>query len=492
MTKFSETDQIPYRYGLDELPADITRRELLYFFSFGHEEKEFIAEKSRFPSYQLVMGIHLGAYRFIGKPQYYPENTPYVIIRFVADTLGLGDGFVPLKYSDRERTRREHARVTREFLELSHFTTDKHQLLIEYLIQKSPDPGHIPDWIKSAEDFLRTKYFVLPSVKALRRLILSARHQSMERVILHINSQIPTEYEDRLEEMLKSQGETAPLWNSLTNKNIYSATPAKLSEALGCIKDIRELELKKMDLGSIPYRYVRHLAQQGLCLSAKELRDYSILRRRAIVAVTLRDLESELTDIAIQMNDEILSGVFQRGENRSKKYFRKHRRVIQRVVSAFRFISDIHLDESLQPFEKIDQINEKLPPEKLRSIREETEMINVPRGSEKLYFASQGHTTIQKYLPALLETFKIVSSSKKDPVLEAVDYYLKRRCEGKGGIGQDAPTRFIQEARWKRIVFDSRGGLKTKPWVLCLADRLRTSFRQGSLEIEGARQYQYT
>ena len=32
MVKFSETDQIPSRYGLDELPADITRRELLYFF----------------------------------------------------------------------------------------------------------------------------------------------------------------------------------------------------------------------------------------------------------------------------------------------------------------------------------------------------------------------------------------------------------------------------------------------------------------------------
>ena len=31
MAKFPETDQIPYRYGLDELPADITRRELLYF-----------------------------------------------------------------------------------------------------------------------------------------------------------------------------------------------------------------------------------------------------------------------------------------------------------------------------------------------------------------------------------------------------------------------------------------------------------------------------
>ena len=30
MVKFSKTDQIPCRYGLDELPADITHQELLY------------------------------------------------------------------------------------------------------------------------------------------------------------------------------------------------------------------------------------------------------------------------------------------------------------------------------------------------------------------------------------------------------------------------------------------------------------------------------
>ena len=35
MVKFSKTDQISCRYGLDELPADITKRELLYFFSFN-------------------------------------------------------------------------------------------------------------------------------------------------------------------------------------------------------------------------------------------------------------------------------------------------------------------------------------------------------------------------------------------------------------------------------------------------------------------------
>jgi hypothetical protein len=58
MAKFNETDQIPYRHGLDELPADITRRELLYYFSFNHTERQFLRAKGRFPAHQIVLGIY--------------------------------------------------------------------------------------------------------------------------------------------------------------------------------------------------------------------------------------------------------------------------------------------------------------------------------------------------------------------------------------------------------------------------------------------------
>jgi hypothetical protein len=481
MAKFSETNQIPYRYGLDELPADITHRELRYFFSFNPTERQFVREKGHFSSHQIVIGIHLAAYRFIGRPQYYPENTPSIIIQHVADSLKLDDGVIPFIYSDRERTRRDHIKITREFMGLGLFNPANHQRLIGYLIQKAPDPGHIPAWIKSAEDFLRANQFVLPTVKILRRLILSARNQTMENVVSYINS--------HLDGLLESQNETGVFWNSVIDKNIYSPTTKKLSMALEHIKGIRELSLNEIDLDSIPLSHVRYLAQQGVRLNALRLKTYTPSRKYAIVVVTLAELESDLIDVVIQMNDEILAGVYQRAQTRADKYYKKHRRMVTRVIHAFRFMSRIHLDDGLSPLDKIARIDERLPPEKLRSIRDETDIIDVPRGSEKLYFASQGYQTIEKYLPKLLETIQIIASSKTDPVLEAADYYLKRRLEGKRCIGQDAPTGFVQEARWKRIVFDSNGRLKAKSWVLCLTDKLRTAFRQGYLEIEGARQY---
>jgi hypothetical protein len=99
MAKFSVTYQIPCRYGLDELPADITKRELLYFFSFKPTERQCVQAKGRFPAHQIVLGIHLAAYRFIGRPQYYPDNTPSIIIQHLADSLKLDGDVISLIYS---------------------------------------------------------------------------------------------------------------------------------------------------------------------------------------------------------------------------------------------------------------------------------------------------------------------------------------------------------------------------------------------------------
>lgn len=49
MIKFSKIDQIPYRYGLDELPADITQRELLYFFLSIPSRDSLSGKKGAFP-----------------------------------------------------------------------------------------------------------------------------------------------------------------------------------------------------------------------------------------------------------------------------------------------------------------------------------------------------------------------------------------------------------------------------------------------------------
>jgi len=482
-------DRIPYRYGLDAIPVDITRQELLYYFSLTEDKQAFIEQYCRLSASRIALSIQLGAYGFIGRPQEKPEEAPPIVIRFLAEALKLQGDFIPLDYSNRSMTRWDHDNMARQFLGLSLFSPQQHDILIDYLIQLYPDPENYSDWIKKAEDFLREKRFVLPTVNVLRRLVTSARHQSLESVYNQIYSQLGDDRINKLELLLGNDDEVRSKWFGLTNKYVYIATTTKVSEVLNRIKQIRELSLHEIDMATLPDRYLQHLAYQGVRLSSKQLKKCALLRRYATMAVALRALESEFIDIAMQMNDEILSGVFLRGKQRLGIYLKKHRKTIDQVLYAFNFMSDTLMDNTLNPVEKVEHISQEIPSDKMRTLRQQTDQLNIPRGSEGVYFASGGYQTIQKYLPQLLETITIISPSKHDPLVEAAQYFLERKQEGKPGIGNDAPIDFIQEKRWKGIVFDQNGKPKSKPWIVCLADGLRKSFRQGSLEITGARQY---
>jgi TnpA family transposase len=134
-------------------------------------------------------------------------------------------------------------------------------------------------------------------------------------------------------------------------------------------------------------------------------------------------------------------------------------------------------------------INSEIPEEKMEELKNKSASLNIPRGTERLYFASKSYQKIQKYLPQLIETFKISSIMKNDPLIVASEYYLKRKKEGLTGIGQDAPTDFIIQKNWGKVIFDQSGSLKTKPWIVCLADSLRTSLRRGSINVDGTKQY---
>ena len=135
------------------------------------------------------------------------------------------------------------------------------------------DSSQAKTHVKNAEDFLRINNYVLPSLGELKRLVISARHQSLEQVIQHINSHLGDGRIDMLEKLLLTGDTGTSGWTVLTRKNILKATSEKVSEVLNRIKEVRHLSLKELDFTKLPPRHVDYLAQQGIRASTKQLRD---------------------------------------------------------------------------------------------------------------------------------------------------------------------------------------------------------------------------
>jgi hypothetical protein len=220
--------QMTYRYGLEALPHDISKRELLFYFSFTEEQYDYIHRHCRLLQYRVVLAIQLGALRFIGRPEYAPESAPISILKFLIQNLQLSDELLPLTYSVRLPAGRQHIQLAREFLDLSPFPTEQHGFLIDLLTNIAPDPGHIPDWLKQAEDCLRRNKFVLPPVMVLRRIVLTARQTALERVYEKVGKQLGS-FEGEFDKLLALDETGKTPWSELTNKNILKASPVACS-----------------------------------------------------------------------------------------------------------------------------------------------------------------------------------------------------------------------------------------------------------------------
>jgi len=74
---------LAYRYNLEVLPADITRKEIIHFFYLSDEDISFIKQKGRLSPYRIAMAVLIGSYKFIGR---FPKNineTPEPIIKYL-------------------------------------------------------------------------------------------------------------------------------------------------------------------------------------------------------------------------------------------------------------------------------------------------------------------------------------------------------------------------------------------------------------------------
>jgi len=487
VTEIKKPNTITYRYGLELLPTDVTKKEILSFFHLDQRDIQFINQKARLYPYRIAMAIQIGSYRFIGRLQNFIDNTPAPIVNYLYRILNIDAHKYPFEYSDRIKTLSDHNKTVKEYLKIKNFPATCQQMIINYLVDQAPDPGHYPSWIRLAENYLRSNNYILPPNKALGRIILSARRNGLNSIIDQLWSQFTTETKCNLDKLLSN--ETDQGWNKYTNKRFYKASSKKVTEVLNSINDIRKLNLNSISFEGIHKNYIKFFAQRGIQMSSKQLNDQSEKSRYVLMVITLRNLLVELTDISIQMNDEIVSEVFLKGETKSNDHFRKNKKTVKSILSAFHFMSGTLMDGELSDSDKLKVIKEKIPEDKMEELNSKSATLNIPRGTEKLYFASNSYQKVQKYLPYLIETFKMSSVIKNDPLIEAAEYYLQRKNEGIGGIGEDAPIDFINRESWKKVILDNDNKPRTKPWIVCLADCLRNSLRKGSINIDGTKQY---
>jgi Domain of unknown function (DUF4158) len=98
-----------------QLSTDPTPEQPIDCFRLTFEDHKLAHAKLE-PHNRLGLGVQLGTLRFLGTFVPNPTAVPNVVVRFVAEQLGITDTRVLKAYLKRRRTRFEHAQAIREHL----------------------------------------------------------------------------------------------------------------------------------------------------------------------------------------------------------------------------------------------------------------------------------------------------------------------------------------------------------------------------------------
>ena len=197
----------------------------------------------------------------------------------------------------------------------------------------------------------------------------------------------------------------------------------------------------------------RQLAREGAVAPAFLLSDYSLRRRRATLTAQTIDLETRLSDTAIEMFDKLIGSLFTKANKRKERRIHASTRDVGRLMRLFDqtigALTEARAKDS-DPFAIIDDaVGWRRLLDAKPQVKALAEMVN----EDVLITAAEKYSGYRKYVPAFLDTFEFKATNPKNPVLAAVKVLRELNQSGQRDVPADAPMPF-KSKRWKQLVME--------------------------------------
>jgi hypothetical protein len=277
---------------------------------------------------KLGFALQLVTVRYVGLFLEDPLDVPTVVVDFVADQLGIDDPSQVKRYTEREKTRFDHAWEIQRAYGLKDFA-EVEEKLREWVAARSWTSGDGPKAIfNDAVRWLRERDVLLPGLTTLARLVASVRDETTQRLWQTLKSLLTVGQRYVLDQLV----EVPPGAHVSDLERWRKGPPRRASgpsmvKALDQVAEIMGLELASMRLEDlVPPRRLTELARYGMTAKATALRRHPDARRLATLMATVRHLEAKSVDDTLELLDLLMSTELLNKANTAadKEKVRKH------------------------------------------------------------------------------------------------------------------------------------------------------------------------
>ncbi len=263
---------------------------------------------------------------------------------------------------------------------------------------------------------------------------------------------------------------------------------SNINEIIERLIYVRDLKLDPTLAGKIHQHRFRQLTREGAVAPAFLLSDYSLSRRRATLTAQAIDLETRLSDTAIEMFDKLIGSLFTKANKRKERRYQATTRDVGRLMRLFdKTIGALTAARAnaTDPFVMIDgAVGWRRLMDAKPQVKALAEMID----EDTLITASEKYGGYRKFVPAFLETFEFKAASPKNLVLAAIDVLRDLNRRGQREVPADAPMPF-KSRNWRELVAEG-GKPDRRLYETAVLATLRDRLRSGDVWVERTRNYQ--
>src|SRR5450755_2255358 len=289
------------RFAADPSPVELER-----FFRLDGDAWRLVGSKRRDEN-RLGFAVQWGTVRMVGA--FLGENptaVPAGVVAFACEQLGIADPSCLGAYAERSKTAYEHQWEIRRECGYREFAAGERDLRTFVAARAWACEDGPRALFDRAVLWLIEHRVLLPGITVLARLVAEVRAREHERVHELLAGAVPEGLADRHEALLVVEGaRRSPLDRLRTGPTNLSGRG--LAGAFERALEVKGLGAGAVELPKVPPVKVAALARYGLSANAAALRELSERRRAATLLATVRQLETDAVDDALDLFDLLMA-----------------------------------------------------------------------------------------------------------------------------------------------------------------------------------------
>jgi Domain of unknown function (DUF4158) len=434
---------------------------------------------------QLGFAVQLGTARFLGTFLPDPEQSPAVVVEYIAEQLGLDPADIQ-GYGTRE-TRWDHQQQIRRDYGYADFDGWEWFALARWLYVRCRIGNERPVVLfdRATARLVEAK-ILLPGVSTLERLVASVRERAESRLWQNLAA-VPDDAErEHLLGLLQ-----VPEGSRVTRLDRLRRAPTTFHAKglIGAIDRYRELggyrgEAWESRMRAIPPGRIAELARYAKAARAAAVDDLSADRKIATLVAFAASMPAVAADEALEVFDLLMDDLARAA---AAGVVRERARTLRDLDAAALLLAEAWRAVTAAAEDPRGDIRAAMRALEIQAVHAAARTVVALAVAPDDGFAAalaEKYITIIRFLPKLLDGFDFTANPAGQPVLDAAPF-VKALRKRRNPISPDAlPAGVLTEA-WRRRVIGLDGVVDKRAFTVAFTEALREKLRRHDITSPG-------